>query len=463
MIFYEDGKRVRYNPYNMKRDEQFRPGMEVDVYRINNQVIKIYKDYCSKRRMDKQTCEFLEKIHTKRILLPTKTLLNEHHQMKAYKMPYIEDLGVESFYLLNKEDLVSEMILLHDDIKLLSDYHILIEDLTTDNTIYHNGVYFIDPGSYKKCEDKSLDSNIIYGMNMDVINEYLLSQIFRKCCLYLSNNYHEINFVMELIKQEIRDKGLNELTFLIEGMESSCILEFVKNKFVDAKDNVCIDKKQVHLKEDCRKIYSDHQVEIYDYPDRQEAKQLYIYKPSYLKLSSKQIRKIGGIHTQRILIPTNTASVFQNNREGIVIQRKRNHQDQFQNASGKQISLEFDDLIRDVEQLSQQNIYIGNITKDDMIYDNGIYINNIEEFELCDNSEQARKRNIKSMNDFVLSLIQDELTNICSPLQKSEIINSILTSTETYVSNTIYSELYQAESFKDCTKKLLKTRSASRR
>ncbi len=463
MIFYEDGKRVRYNPYNMKRDEQIGTGMEIDAYRKNDQVIKFYKDYCSKIRMDKKTCEFLEKIHTKRILLPTKTLLNKHHQMRAYKMLYIEDLGIESFYLLNKEDLVSEMILLHNDIKLLSDYHILIEDLTTDNTIYHNGIYFIDPGSYKKCEDKSLDSNIIYGMNMDVINEYLLSKIFRRCCLYLSNNYHEINFVMELIKQEIRDKELNELTFLIEGMESSCILEFVKNKFVDAKDNVCIDKKQIHLKENCRKIYSDYQVEIYDYLDQQEVKQLYIYKPSYLKLGLKQIKKISGMHTQRILVPTNTASVFRDNCKGIIIQRKRNHQDHFHSLSGKQISLEFDDLIRDAEQLSQQGIYIGTITKDDMIYDEGIYINNIEEFEWCDNPEQARKRNINSMNDFVLSLIQDELTNICSPLQKEEIINSILTSTVTYVSNTIYAELYQAKSFKDCAKKLLKTRSVSGR
>ena len=76
MLFYEDGKKIRYNPYNMKRDSLCGSGMESDAYKINDKVVKFYKRYCKKIRMDKKTCNALSQISTKRILMPKTFLKN---------------------------------------------------------------------------------------------------------------------------------------------------------------------------------------------------------------------------------------------------------------------------------------------------------------------------------------------------------------------------------------------------
>lgn len=85
MVFYEDGRKIRYNPYNMKRGENKGSGQEVDVYKEKDEVVKFYKPYCRKMRMSKETCEYFQKIHTERILLPKKVLLDKKRQIRGYK------------------------------------------------------------------------------------------------------------------------------------------------------------------------------------------------------------------------------------------------------------------------------------------------------------------------------------------------------------------------------------------
>lgn len=49
MLFYVDGKKERYNPYNMKKDKKIGEGQEVDAYVVGDQVVKFYKPYCKKQ------------------------------------------------------------------------------------------------------------------------------------------------------------------------------------------------------------------------------------------------------------------------------------------------------------------------------------------------------------------------------------------------------------------------------
>lgn len=70
-----------------------------------------------------------------------------------------------------------------------------INYLDIKNSVYHNGIYLIDPGSYQKCEP--IPTSVIYGMNIDVVNKYLLSDIFRKSYINVQNDYHKINAVMD--------------------------------------------------------------------------------------------------------------------------------------------------------------------------------------------------------------------------------------------------------------------------
>ncbi|MCI8346558.1 MAG: hypothetical protein HFJ12_01240 [Bacilli bacterium] len=442
MVFYENGRKIRYNPYNMKRGENKGSGQEVDVYKEKDEVVKFYKPYCGKIRMSKETCEYFQKIHTKRILLPKKVLLDKKRQIRGYKMPYIENLGANSLYLLNRDELKNEMNLIHEDIVCLSDYHVLIEDLSMENSVYHNGIYFVDPGSYQKCE--TIPTSVVYGMNMDLVNEYLLSKVFRRCCISVQKDYHKINAVMDLIEREIEVQNLTPLTYLMEKMESKNLLEYIEDKFRSVK-SIGINRKKIYLVSDC----SDSEVEVYNYKDQEVFKQIFLYKVPSLKLSKHQMDMIKGIPTQRILTPTDDIRIPRDYYEGFITIRKTDHEDELRNLSGEKLSLEFDYLIRDMEILAQHSVFMGNFTRQNIVYDKGIFINNIENFEFCRNSEEAIERNRISFNQFLESLIEEGFS--CQKIQ--EIIDEITESSLDCVNESTYSELYKDTSL-DYAKKL---------
>lgn len=180
MLFYVDGKKERYNPYNMKKDKKIGEGQEVDAYVVGDQVVKFYKPYCKKIRLSLNAVERLKKISTSRILLPTVSMLDKKRNLRGYKMDYIENLGEESFLLLPKEKRKEELKKLKEDVLNLSDNGVILDDLHQLNTVYNNGIYFIDPGSYKFVKDDTLTENDkiqCYGINIDRINEFLISSL----------------------------------------------------------------------------------------------------------------------------------------------------------------------------------------------------------------------------------------------------------------------------------------------
>ena len=109
MVFYVDGKKERYNPYNMKKDKKIGEGKEVDAYVVGNQVVKFYKPYCNKTRLTSKDVERLRKISTSRILLPTASMYDKKGNLRGYKMDYVENLGEDSFLLLPSEKRKEEL------------------------------------------------------------------------------------------------------------------------------------------------------------------------------------------------------------------------------------------------------------------------------------------------------------------------------------------------------------------
>lgn len=180
MLFYVDGKKERYNPYNMKKDKKIGEGQEVDAYVVGDQVVKFYKPYCKKTRLSLNAIERLKKISTSRILLPTASMLDKKRNLRGYKMDYVENLGEDSFLLLPSEKRKEELKKLKEDVLNLSDNGVILEDLHQLNTVYNNEIYFIDPGSYKFVKDDTPTENDkiqCYGINIDRINEFLISNL----------------------------------------------------------------------------------------------------------------------------------------------------------------------------------------------------------------------------------------------------------------------------------------------
>lgn len=228
MEFIENGKKVRYNPSNMRHDKKIGSGLEVDAYQIDSEVVKFIKRYPGKKiLLDKNSIEKMRVIGTKRILLPTTSLLDKRHDFRGYKMSYVENLGIDSYALLDKEDLVRENNTLKKDLSKLADDKVLIEDLNHENTSYHNGIYLIDPGSYRI--DSNLDSNEVYGINLDLVNQYLIFSVLRN---YVLNKYKKVDSYefSRNVNREYNHSGKDDVLEFFNDMEEKNLSEFVENR-----------------------------------------------------------------------------------------------------------------------------------------------------------------------------------------------------------------------------------------
>lgn len=237
MEYLQEGKRVRYNPYRMKKDRHLNSGQEGDVYHIGKEAIKFYKPLCpNKIRLNRETAILLSKINTKRILTPNYILQSKKRILQGYSTTYIEDLGIENILLLELQKLKDELTFLKEDVTVLSDHFILLGDLTIENTSFHQGIYLFDPGSYQHFPNLVQDT--IYGMNMDQMNEYLLMEFL------FHLNHHQtkkLNESRQFIKNIFHDYLVKEkypdlIEYLKEDMQEENILEYIKKKKREFKE-----------------------------------------------------------------------------------------------------------------------------------------------------------------------------------------------------------------------------------
>ena len=220
MEVYENGHLKDYNLFSILGE-----GEEVTAYLCDGKVVKIYKKSCPIFRLSISNCKQLINIETKRILLPKTMLLDINNNMIGYTMNYIEDIGAYSFKSLPKNKLKEELQLLMNDIEILSDNHVILGDLSHDNTVYNKGIYLIDPGRYKV----GIEDNIVsYGKNVDIFDEYLLN-IIKKQISVLYNNEKK-KTIINNIKEYIYNMDDTILEYLINDMEFENIGELVKHK-----------------------------------------------------------------------------------------------------------------------------------------------------------------------------------------------------------------------------------------
>lgn len=231
MIFIDNEKIVDY-PCDKKN--YLNQGDDINAYLIDKEVIKVFKPTNTKLRITKDFCDKLTRIKTKRILLPKKTLLDENSkELKAYSMDYIKNHGINNFLLLPKEKLLKEMKILKEDISILSDERILINDLNNTNNIsFHNGIYLIDPGSYESINDNNGAKT--YSYNLEEINNLLII-LFENALKQKCKGQKKVSLVLNNIKENIYNRGLNPLDFLIEEINDRNILSFIEKSIIDYK------------------------------------------------------------------------------------------------------------------------------------------------------------------------------------------------------------------------------------
>lgn len=212
--------------------EKIGEGLEVECFLIDGNVEKYFKtNHQKKIILNKDSIEKMKNIKTERILLPTSEITDQQNNLLGYKMKYINNLGIDSFFKLERKELRKENELIRKDIEELSDKKIIMEDLLDENTSYNKGLYIIDPGAFRF--DNSIDINQAYGINIDLINNYLIFEVIRN---YHLNRYNKnSNFASsysfsKMINKEYNRSGSNDVLEYLSNIEENSLDEFIEKR-----------------------------------------------------------------------------------------------------------------------------------------------------------------------------------------------------------------------------------------
>lgn len=154
-------------------------GSEAIIYRFFDRevgkvfALKIYKDFCGKDRLDEATTKKLMSIVTKRFLLPEDVIYDASGKFIGYVMDYCKMYSVKNLPLMKMDWFLKELDFIFDDVFKLSSENVDIDDLHFGNTIYSDGIYIADPGSF--IIDK--DSRYVLSNNKMTVNRYILEEL----------------------------------------------------------------------------------------------------------------------------------------------------------------------------------------------------------------------------------------------------------------------------------------------
>ena len=174
MIFYINDKE-----YNLKYDKLFKKyigtGIESNIYKLDNKVLKIYKEICLKSRLREEDVKSLSQIKTNRILLPTDIIYDENHVFCGYTMKYINPCNKDEIINIKMTKLLYELKTIKNDLLLLKQNNVIIDDLHDNNFIYNKKIYLIDPGSFEIDNNKS--EIYIELFNRELMHHFILENI----------------------------------------------------------------------------------------------------------------------------------------------------------------------------------------------------------------------------------------------------------------------------------------------
>ena len=152
-------------------------GNESEIYRYGKEVLKIYKPFCRKDRLDEETAIILSGISTERFILPERIIRDEDGKFIGYSMPFIYEYPVGGILKNKIGNILDEFDIIRDDIRILSDNHVEIEDLHVGNILYTGKIYIGDPGSYLVKRERKTGQ--MYNDNMYTFGLFVRDELFK--------------------------------------------------------------------------------------------------------------------------------------------------------------------------------------------------------------------------------------------------------------------------------------------
>ena len=190
MEYRIENKKVRIYSHHL---EQIGEGREGKIYKYNGSLLKLYHDYPKKDVLSFKDCEYMTKLNTERVLLPTSSVTDKHHLMRGYTIsPYID--GEADIYEIIGKKFLQERQLVQLELIYLGENFVSVDDLCLSNFKVFDKFYLLDPGSYEvkwDMLDNYIERDIMYhlaNLNVEYFDEFLYEKIFLQYIRhYISN------------------------------------------------------------------------------------------------------------------------------------------------------------------------------------------------------------------------------------------------------------------------------------
>lgn len=190
----------------------FGKGSEGKLFKKNNILYKIYFDSALADGFGDKSRNHIGLIGvpTRQIDLPISAIYDEDSKYIGYTVNCITSKPKDSkgIIKLQKELFLKNIETLLKDLKVLSDYYILVSDLQPANFIFYNDLmYLIDPGRYRFVSIKKEQTNLRQFKEL-VMQIYYLDMVHYKVDIK-----RKIQIFKEEMKKELENKDCYEYFF----------------------------------------------------------------------------------------------------------------------------------------------------------------------------------------------------------------------------------------------------------
>ena len=154
-------------------------GEEGSCYRIRNYrddfVMKIFHSNPEKKVLDEETCKTLTEIDMDKFILPNELVYDEDGKYIGFTTKYVS-FKKPKIRNLKIGKVIDEFCKLEKEVGILSENNVFIDDLDYYNTIFSDGIYICDPGSFSLAENQNQERFANY-YNRKRITEYEIEEI----------------------------------------------------------------------------------------------------------------------------------------------------------------------------------------------------------------------------------------------------------------------------------------------
>lgn len=174
MKVYFNGKKIHLFPRLMSKIGK---GSEGQVYLYKKEALKLYHNPGFQgSSLSLKDALYLKELSTSNILLPNSILTDDKNKIIGYTTTYKEK-STDSIHDLKKEELLSKLRQIKEELDYLSENGVLVNDWININFLYDGSIIFFDPGMYEIASPEEYTKKQIYAHNYQQLRYFILHEL----------------------------------------------------------------------------------------------------------------------------------------------------------------------------------------------------------------------------------------------------------------------------------------------